>query len=104
MERVAYKTIIAAAAAWLILSPMARSADEDPVKSIALLLEGSCDPKNSRLFAESKHATRTIVATLRWSLSGSKRVATDQFQIAPGAKVEIGCAAQADIVSAVFLQ
>jgi hypothetical protein len=105
MERVAYKKIgIVAAAAWLAFAPLARSADEDPVKSLTLILEGACDPKNSRLFVESKHATRTIIATLRWNLSGSKRVATDQFQVAPNARVEIGCAAQADIVSAIFAQ
>ena len=105
MGRVAYKTIgVAAAAAWLALAPVARGADEDAAKSLTLILEGACDPKNSRLFVESKHATKTIVATLRWNLAGSKRVATDQFQVAPGARVEIGCAAQADVVSAQFAE
>lgn len=105
MGRVTNVFLSAAAAAWLVLAPIAaRAADEDPVKSLTLLLEGACDPKNNRLFVESKHPSKTIVATLRWNLAGSKRVATDQFQVAPGARVEIGCAAQADIVSAQFVQ
>src|SRR5262245_387800 len=93
-----------AAAVWLTFAPVVRGADEDAAKSLTLILEGACDPKNSRLFVESKHASRTIVATLRWNLAGSKRIASDQFQIGPNARVEIGCAAQADIVSAQFLQ
>ena len=104
MERVNYKIFISVVAAvWLACAPIARAADEDPTKSLTLILEGACDPKNSRLFVESKNTTRTIVATLRWSLAGSKRVASDQFQVAPSARVEIGCAAKADIVSAHFV-
>ena len=107
MGRVAFKskcTIGAIAAAWLVLAPVVFSAEEEAAKNLTLILEGACDPKNSRLYVESKHATRTIIATLRWNLSGSKRIATDQFQVGPNSRVEIGCAAQADIVSAAYAQ
>ena len=107
MGRVAIKTrniLGVVAAAFLTLAPISYGAEEEAAKNLTLILEGACDPKNSRLFVESKHASRTIIATLRWNLSGSKRVATDQFQVAPNARVEIGCAAQADIVSAVYAQ
>ncbi|HYM35721.1 MAG TPA: hypothetical protein VET48_10020 [Steroidobacteraceae bacterium] len=105
MGRVTYSIVsVAALTVWLACAPAVRAADEDPVKSLTLTLEGACDAKNSRLFVESKHATKTIIATLRWNLAGSKRIATDQFQIGPGSRVEIGCAAQADIVSATFAQ
>ena len=93
-----------AAAVWLFGAPVLRAAEEEAAKSLALILEGACDPKNSKLYVESKHATKTIIATLRWNLSGSKRVASDVFQIGPGARVEIGCAAQADVVTAQFVQ
>jgi len=93
---------VAALAASLAFAQTAR-AEDDPVKNLTLSLEGACDAKNSRLFVENKNPTKTIVATLRWNLAGSKRVASDQFQVAPGARVEIGCAAQADIVSAQFI-
>jgi hypothetical protein len=104
MGRVTYSLICAAAIAATCAIALPARADDDAVKNLTLILEGACDAKNSRLFVESKHATRTIVATLRWNLAGSKRIASDQFQIAPGARVEIGCAAQADIVSAQFVQ
>jgi hypothetical protein len=104
MGRVAYILITIALVAAVAFAPLARGADEDPVKSLTLVLEGACDAKNSHLFVESKHATKTIVATLRWNLAGSKRVASDQCQVTPGSRVEIGCAAQADIVSAQFVQ
>jgi hypothetical protein len=75
---------------------------EDPVKSVELKLEGECDKANSRLWVINNHQTRTIIATLRWNLAGAKRIVTDQFQVLPSARLEIGCAAQADIVVARF--
>ena len=104
MGRVRHSLIGVAAIATLLAHAPQSRADDEAAKSLALLLEGSCDAKNSRLFVESKHPTKTIIATLRWNLAGSKRVASDQFQVAPGARVEVGCAAQADIVSATFAQ
>lgn len=103
MGQVAFPTLRAAvlAAGMLVVHPA--FAEDDPVKSVTLKLEGACDPKNSRLFAESAHGSKTIVATLRWNLSGSKRIATEKFQISPGGRIEVGCAAQADVVSAVFV-
>jgi hypothetical protein len=74
-------------------------AEDDSAKSVELRLEGACDANNSRLWVINNHATKAIVASLRWSLLNSKRVASDQFQVAPGSKLEVGCAAKADIVS-----
>jgi hypothetical protein len=79
-------------------------AEEDASKSVELRLEGSCDANNSRLWLVNNHPTKSIVATLRWSLANSKRVVNDQFQVVPLAKLEIGCAAKADIVKAVFVE
>jgi len=89
------------AAVLIALSTAARTED-DPAKSLELRLEGACDSDNSHLWLVNNHASKTIVATLRWSLANSKRVATDQFQVLPAAKLEIGCAAKADIVVAQF--
>jgi len=77
-------------------------AEDDSIKSIELLLEGVCDANNSKLWLVNNHDSKNIVASLRWSLKNSKRVATDQFQVAPRARLEIGCAANADIVSATY--
>jgi len=76
--------------------------EEDAVKSVELKLEGQCDKANSRLWVVNNHLSRTIIATLRWNLAGAKRIVTDQFQVLPNARLEIGCAAQADIVVARF--
>jgi hypothetical protein len=91
-----------AVTAGLLFTVPSFAADEDPAKSVELRLEGQCDPKNSRLWLVNSHGSKAIIATLRWNLSGSKRVITEQFQVAPGGKLEIGCAAQADIVVAAF--
>jgi hypothetical protein len=79
-------------------------AEEDASKSVELRLEGSCDANNSRLWVLNNHTTKSVIATLRWSLANSKRVVNDQFQVAPSARLEVGCAAKADIVKAVFVE
>ena len=80
----------------------AQGAEEDAGKSVELRLEGACDPKNSKLYIVNNHASRSVIVTVRWNLSGSKRIITEQFQLAPVAKLQVGCAAQADIVVAAF--
>jgi hypothetical protein len=89
-------------AALLSLASIAH-AEDDAVKSVELRLEGACDANNSRLWLLNNHTTKVVIATLRWSLANSKRVASDQFQVAPSSRLEIGCAAKADVVSAVYL-
>ena len=93
---------VAIAAAMLSLATLVH-AEDDSVKSIELRLDGACDANNSRLWLINNHASKTIVATLRWSLANSKRVINDSVSIEPGKTREIGCAAKADIVSAVYL-
>ena len=98
--------LLAATVAFAVLrmaAPNAQGVEEDASKSVELRLEGDCDPKNKRLWLLNNHATRSIIATLRWNLAGSKRIITDQFQVTPSSKREIGCAAQADVVVAAFV-
>jgi hypothetical protein len=103
MTRAVEKLLIRALLAGIcVVSASAHAADEDPLKSVELKLEGECDKANSRLWVINNHQTRTIIATLRWNLAGAKRIVTDQFQVVPSARLEIGCAAQADIVVARF--
>ena len=103
MTRAVEKLLIRALLAGLcVVSVSAYAADEDPLKSVELKLEGECDKANSRLWVINNHASRTVIATLRWNLAGAKRIVTDQFQVLPSARLEIGCAAQADIVVARF--
>ena len=79
-------------------------AEEDASKSVELRLEGVCDANNSKLWLINNHPTKSIVATLRWSLANSKRVINDQFQVVATGRLEIGCAAKADIVKAIFVE
>jgi hypothetical protein len=103
MTRAVEKLLVRALLAGIcVVGVSAHAADEDPVKSVELKLEGECDKANSRLWVINNHQTRTIIATLRWNLAGAKRIVTDQFQVLPSARLEIGCAAQADIVVARF--
>lgn len=76
----------------------------DPIKSVELRLDGQCDEKNSRLWLSNNHDTKAVVATLRWSLAGGKRVITDSFQVAPLARIEVGCAARAEVAEARFVE
>jgi len=80
------------------------AAATDPTKSVELRLDGQCDEKNSRLWLLNNHDSRPIVATLRWSLAGGKRVISDSFQVAPQARIEVGCAARAEIAEAHFAE
>lgn len=80
------------------------AASVDPVKSVELRLDGQCDEKNSRLWLANNHDSKTIIATLRWSLAGGKRVITDSFQVAPMARIEVGCAARAEVAEARFVE
>jgi hypothetical protein len=102
MRRITKWSSATLAAVWVSLATIAH-AEDDSNKSVELRLEGECDANNSRLWLLNNHASKSIVATLRWSLKNSKRVVNDQFQVAPGARLEIGCAANADIVAAVYV-
>ncbi len=102
MARIAKLSSVLIATALMSLATLAH-AEDDSIKSIELRLEGSCDANNSRLWLLNNHASKSIVATLRWSLFNSKRVVNDQFQVMPAGRLEIGCAAKADIVSAVYV-
>lgn len=86
------------------LAVRAQDAVDDPVKSVELRLDGACDEKNSRLWLSNNHQTKSIVATLRWSLAGGKRVITESFQVAPAARREVGCAARAEVAEARFVE
>lgn len=79
-------------------------ADDDAMKSVELRLEGACDEHNSRLWLINNNDTKAVVAAVRWSLANSKRIISDRFQAPPSGKVEIGCAAKADIASASFVE
>jgi hypothetical protein len=88
----------------LLVMPMVAIAQvDDPAKFAELKLEGNCDANNHKLFVYNNHESKLLVITVRWNLFGSKRIITDKFQVVAVSRREIGCAAQADIVSAEFV-
>jgi hypothetical protein len=95
---------VAVALSMFVVAPLSAQTTEDASKMIELRLEGACDKDNSRLFVFNNHASRSVVVTLRWNLARAKRVASDQFVVTAGNSREIGCAAQAVVVSAVFME
>jgi hypothetical protein len=79
-----------------------RAADDPPAGSfVTLTFDGACDPQNNRLWLQSSHTYKTIAVTIRWRAAGGKDL-VEQFFAAPGAKREIGCAAEATVEGAEF--
>lgn len=61
----------------------------------------ACDPHNNRLLLTNSHTFKTLQAVVRWHAAGGKDL-QDQFFPAPSTTIEIGCAADAQIVEVKF--
>jgi hypothetical protein len=68
---------------------------------VSLAFEGSCDAQNNRLWLRNTHTFKTIVTRVRWRAAGGKDL-NEEFYPAPNSAREIGCAAEAEILSAEF--
>ena len=86
-----------------IAASAALQAAEEPAPAtfVSLRFEGACDAKNNKLFLVNKHTYKTIVTHVRWNAAGGKNL-SEEFYPAPNATKEIGCAAEAEILSAEF--
>jgi hypothetical protein len=83
-------------------SAMLHAAEEAaPSTYVSLRFEGACDDKNNKLFLSNTHTFKTIVTRVRWNAAGGKDL-SEEFFPAPGTRKEIGCAADAEILSAEF--
>jgi hypothetical protein len=69
---------------------------------VSLKLEGSCDQNNTRLWLVNSHTFKTVATTVRWKAAGGKDL-TEQFYPLPNSVREIGCAAEAEIIDAKFV-
>jgi hypothetical protein len=69
---------------------------------VSLKLEGSCDENNTRLWLVNSHTFKTVATTVRWKAAGGKDL-TEQFYPLPNSVREIGCAAEAEIIDAKFV-
>lgn len=78
-------------------------AAEDAAAStfVSLSFEGTCDEQNNRLWLRNSHTFKTIVTRVRWRAAGGKDL-SEEFYPGPNTVREIGCAAEAEILSAEF--
>lgn len=79
----------------------ARAEDEPATKFVKLFYKGMCDDKNNRLWLSNSHTFKTIATTVRWKAAGGKDL-KEQFLPPPSSEIEIGCAAEGEIVEAQF--
>lgn len=70
---------------------------------VTLKLEGACDAKNTRLWLVNSHTYKTIATTVRWRAAGGKDL-QEEFFPGPNSVREIGCASEAEILSAKFAE
>jgi hypothetical protein len=77
--------------------------EEQPASFAMLSYATACDSQNKRLVLENTHTYKTLHVTVRWRAAGGKDL-QDQFFPAPSSKVEIGCAADAQIVDVKFAE
>ncbi|AMN45690.1 hypothetical protein ACG33_00920 [Steroidobacter denitrificans] len=103
-------TVMGAGRSWAEPPPSqeqepARQSQHDalPADFISLKLEGACDDTNRRLWLINTHTYKSIATTVRWRADGGKDL-TDRFFSGPGDLREIGCAAEAQILEAVFVE
>lgn len=94
---------LAIVASGLAGSGAIQAAEEEAAPSayLSLKFEGACDDKNNRLWLANAHTYKTIVTRVRWRAAGGKDL-SEEFYPAPNSIREIGCAAEAEILSADF--
>ena len=68
---------------------------------VSFYFEGACDEQNNRLWLRNSHTFKTIVTRMRWRAAGGKDL-NEEFYPGPNTVREIGCAAEAEIISAEF--
>lgn len=97
-------TSIGLAMSLLGTSVAGNGAQDQPTVSsyVSLKLEGTCDNNNTRLWLVNSHTFKTVATTVRWKAYGGKDL-TEQFYPLPNSVREIGCAAEAEIIDARFV-
>lgn len=75
---------------------------DDAAKYVQIHYNGDCDASNKRAYVSNTHTTKTILAALQWHLAGGKRISTNTFRLAPGTDIEVGCAGEVQLSSALY--
>jgi hypothetical protein len=78
------------------------SSQEDAASDfVKLSYSVECDAQNRRLMLTNAHTYKTLQVVVRWRAAGGKDL-QDQFFPAPSTSIEIGCAADAQIIEVQF--
>lgn len=94
--------VMCTAGVMALMSLTGRAAEPSEASAfVSLKLEGDCDAQNKRLWLTNTHTFRTVMVTVRWRAAGGKDL-TEQFYPGPNSIREIGCAAEAEILSSAF--
>ena len=93
-----FASVILALGTWAAAPPA-----EDAAAYVSLMFEGVCDAQNKRMHLVNRHTYKSIATTVRWSAAGGKAL-TETFFPEPSSEREIGCAADAAIIDAVFVE
>jgi hypothetical protein len=75
--------------------------EETPTQFVKLSYTVPCDSRNNRLLLTNSHTFKSVQATVRWRAAGGKDL-QEQFFPAPSSTLEIGCAADAEIIELKF--
>jgi hypothetical protein len=96
------RIVAAVVLAALAATAYSQAAEEpQPASFVSLKFEGSCGGENRRLWLANSHTFKTVSTTVRWRAVGGKNL-TEQFFAGPNTLREVGCAAEAEIVTAQF--
>ena len=78
--------------------------EEEVASNFASLTYGAeCDAQNKRLLLANTHTYKSLQITVHWRAAGGKDL-QEQFFPPPDSKLEIGCAAGAQIVEEKFAE
>lgn len=84
------------------LSGVSRGQEEVATNFATLTYTAKCDDVNRRLVLENAHTYKSLQVVVRWRAAGGKDL-QEQFFPPPQSKIEIGCAAESQIVEAKFV-
>jgi hypothetical protein len=80
----------------------AHSQESEASQFVTIHYTGQCDKDNKRAYVLNTNKDKTVLANVSWHLAGGKRILTNSFRLPPGADIEVGCAGEAKLLSAVF--
>jgi hypothetical protein len=103
MNRSARLALLCAVSMATIGHPTSAKDGRDDAKDyVSVRFEGTCDIYNGHVRLKNKHGSRDIMVTVSWRVYGGS-FSTQQFRSNAGMDDPIGCASDANITAARFI-